>query len=134
MKKNFFILPQVGLVCIFLLLLNYSCKKDIQENEQQRLQEEIPTTAPIEGGDAEPCMEILENYNTNSDSVEYATILGNQLIGNPYSISVMQQAAINLYGNSNGISVNKKYLRFRPTNEGKYLSFSILILNYSITR
>jgi hypothetical protein len=29
----------------------------------------------------------------------------------------MQQASVNLYGNSHGISVNKKYIRFRPADE-----------------
>lgn len=81
--------------------------------------EEFPTGSPGGGGNTGFCMDPLENYSINYDSLEYQTILGNQLIGNPYSVSVMQQASINLYGNSHGISVNKKYIRFRPNDENE---------------
>jgi hypothetical protein len=139
MRKNFLAPPNVGIVCIFsfLLLFIYSCKKDIQESEKQKLQEEIQTVPPIEGGDTPPCVETLENYNINLDSVEYPTTLGSQLIGNPYSVSVMQQAAINLYGNSNGISVNKKYIRFRPTDEwqiSQLLDLELELFDYPLDR
>jgi hypothetical protein len=95
----------------------YSCKKLSPEKETQVIQEEIPTGKPGGGGSTDFCMDPLENYDTNYDSLEYQTVLGNQLIGNPYSVGVMQQASINLYGNSHGISVNKKYVRFRPSDE-----------------
>ncbi len=93
----------------------YSCKKLSPEKENQVIQEEIATEKPG-GGSTDFCVDLLENYNNNYDSVEYQTILGNQLVGNPYSVSIMQQASINLYGNSHGISVNKKYIRFRPSD------------------
>jgi hypothetical protein len=91
MKKNIFIPPQSGLICIFsfLLLFVYSCKKLSPEKENQVIQEEIATEKPG-GGSTDFCMDLLANYNNNYDSVEYQTILGNQLVGNPYSVSVMQ--------------------------------------------
>jgi hypothetical protein len=121
MKKNSFIPPQAGIMCIFsfLFLFVYSCKKGSPEKEPQILMEEFPTGSPGGGGNTDFCIDPLENYNTTYDSLEYQTILGNQLIGNPYSVSVMQQASINLYGNSHGISVNKKYIRFRPNDENE---------------
>jgi hypothetical protein len=49
----------------------------------------------------------------------------------------MQQAAINLYGNSNGISVNKKYIRFRPTDEWQIsalLDLDLELFDYPLDR
>jgi hypothetical protein len=73
------------------------------------------------------------------DTTEVTTILGNQLQGNPYSVPVMQQASDNLYDHSNGISVNKLYVRFRPadfsqlsTLEGLDLDFYDYPLEYEI--
>ena len=137
MKKNSFV-PQAGFVCIFsfLLLLVYSCKKLSPAKETQVIQEEFPTGSPGGGGSTDFCMDPLENYNNNYDSVEYQTILGNQLVGNPYSISVMQQASINLYGHSHGISVNKKYIRIRPADEEQMtqlLDLDLELFDYPLT-
>ena len=62
------------------------------------------------------CREELES-ETLIDSVSIPTVLGYQLVGNPYSVSVMQQASVNLYGNNAQIVANKKYVRFKPANE-----------------
>jgi hypothetical protein len=108
--------PQAALLFLFsLILLFSSCRKEVQEQTKE-LQEEFITGSPGGGGNTDFCMDPLEN-DSNYDSLEYTTVLGNQLIGNPYSVAVMQQAAINLYGNSHGIGVNKKYIRFKPDNE-----------------
>jgi hypothetical protein len=134
MKKLFFIPPQARGICIvsLLLLLVLSCKK--LSPEKEIILEEFPTGSPTGGGSADFCMEPLENDN-NYDSVEYQTILGNQLIGNPYSVSVMQQASINLYGHASGISVNKKYIRFRPMDEDQMdllLNLDIELFDYPL--
>lgn len=72
------------------------------------------------------CVEIMEN---DADTVAVPTILGSQLQGNPYTVSVMQQASINLYGNSNGITTaNKKYVRFRPADVNQLLNLESLDL------
>jgi hypothetical protein len=47
------------------------------------------------------------------------TILGARLVGNPYSVRIMRMAAINLYGNGDYITVNKKYIRFKPADEAQ---------------
>lgn len=135
--KKLFLYPHVGFVCVcsFLLLFVYSCKKDIQEKEKQAIQEEFPTGSPG-GGGTDFCMDPLENYNNNYDSIEYQTILGNQLVGNPYSVSVMQQASVNLYGHSHGISVNKKYIRLRPADEDQMtqlLDLDLELFDYPLT-
>jgi hypothetical protein len=114
-------------------VLNYSCKKASPEKEI--LQKEFPTGSPGGGDTTGFCMEPLENDN-NYDSVEYQTILENQLIGNPYSVSVMQQASINLYGHASGISVNKKYIRLRPANEDQMtqlLDLDLELFDYPLT-
>lgn len=72
------------------------------------------------------CMEVMEN---DADTSEVPTILGNQLQGNPYSVSVMQQASINLYGNSSGIAVNKLYVRFKPANDDQLFTLEALDLD-----
>ncbi len=113
MKKNFFLPPPRGLICIFsfLLLFVYSWKKDIQEKENKIIQEEFPTGSPG-GSGSTSCVETLQN---GFDTVEAQTVLGFRLQNNPYSVAVMQQAALNLYGHTNGIAVNKLYVRVRPS-------------------
>lgn len=65
----------------------------------------------------------------DADTLEVPTILGNQLLGNPYSLAVMQQASINLYGNANGITVNKLYVRFKPSNSEQLFTLESLDLD-----
>ena len=59
------------------------------------------------------CREELQPDNV-SDTIDVPTQLGDTLIGNPYSVATMQQAAINLYGSAQGIVTNKKYIRYKP--------------------
>lgn len=59
------------------------------------------------------CFDVME---TDTDTTDAVTVLGNQLQGSPFSVAVMQQASINLYGSANGISENKWYVRMRPTS------------------
>jgi len=65
------------------------------------------------GGSQASCREELQP-DWIADTVEAPTQLGAQLNGNPYSVSVMQQTAVNLYGSSQGITANKKYIRYKP--------------------
>lgn len=104
-----------------LLVFNYSCKKITPEKEKQSSE---MTNSSYQTEEIS-CVEIMEN---DADTVEVPTILGSQLQGNPYSVSVMQQASINLYGNSNGIIANKKYVRFRPANVNQLLNLESLDL------
>jgi len=70
------------------------------------------------------CRIDLEQENA-ADSLLIPTVLGNQLIGNPYSVTTMQQAYINLYGNNgNAIVANKKYVRFKPATETQLKTLS----------
>jgi len=116
----------------------YSCKKLSPEKEKQVVQEEFPTGSPKDGGNSPGyCVDPLENYNTNYDSVEYQTILGYQLVGNPYSVAVMRQASLNLYGHDHGIAVNKKYIRFRPADEDEMtqlIDLDLELFDYPLDR
>lgn len=106
-----------------MLLLNYSCRK-ISENEEKKTDRITNQSMSVDGVGS--CMEVMEN---DADTSEVPTLLGNQLQGNPYSVSVMQQASINLYGNSSGIAVNKLYVRFKPANDDQLFTLEALDLD-----
>jgi hypothetical protein len=135
MKKKLSSPPQRGFISLlaFLFLLINSCKKNLPEKEI--VQEEFPTGGPGGGGTTGQCRDPLEN-ESNYDSIAYQTILGNQLIGSPYSVTVMRQASQNLYGHSSGISVNKKYIRFRAADEDQItqlLDLNLELFDYPLT-
>jgi len=113
MKKT----PLVQL--FFLLLLNafvfQSCKKEIQSKEADYINNRVAASRDILLSSGS-CYETLQP-DWFDDSAQTPTILGAHLLNNPYSVAVMQQASQNLYGNSNGISINKKYVRFKPADE-----------------
>jgi hypothetical protein len=69
------------------------------------------------GGPSTYCVEDAENGSLH-DTIRIPTILGPQLLGQPYSVAVMQQAATNLYGASAAasISVNKWYIKLKPNS------------------
>ncbi len=67
------------------------------------------------GGSAAYCIEDEENVLAY-DSILNQTILGSKLIGLPYSVAVMQQAAQQILGSSAGVGVNGWYMRFKPTD------------------
>lgn len=52
---------------------------------------------------------------SSADSILKPTLLGAQLIGLPYSVSIMQQAYQLVYGSSTQAVENSWYMRFRPT-------------------
>jgi hypothetical protein len=96
-------------------LLHYSCKKEIKEEVKADSKSVTGLQQRSPGGGIAPCRDELEPDGI--DTVSTPTVLGYQLVGNPYSVAVMQQASINLYGNNGGIVANKKYVRFKPSNE-----------------
>lgn len=111
--------PPTALFYLFAILLvfNYSCKKETKEIAQlENVSAELNQNMQQRGGS---CFDVMENDLDTSDAV---TVLGNQLIGNPYSVSVMQQASTNLYGNTNGIAVNKLYVKFKPADVNQLLA------------
>jgi hypothetical protein len=105
------------LLLIFLMGSFVSCKKTAESyqnlsspNSVNRQTNNLSITSSSSG-----CAETLEP-STGADSVSTQTILGSRLLNNPYSVTNMQQASVNLYGNSVGISSNKTYIRFKPAN------------------
>jgi hypothetical protein len=94
-----------------------SCQKEAKEVSKEK-STETESPPAIEGGTASTasCRDELEP-DWYPDSVAVQTSLGYQLQGSPYSVAVMQQASVNLYGHNNGIIANKKYVRFHPANE-----------------
>lgn len=106
--------PQPGIILILLCLFLFvsSCKKLLPEKEKEIIPEEFPTGAPG-GGGSTGCVEALQ---ADTDTIETQTVLGAKLQNNPYSVTVMQQAAVNLYGSSAGIAVNKLYVRVKPAD------------------
>ena len=99
---------------LLIILYVFSCKKTV--NETTNPKDEFSYENESGGGISSPCRDELEP-GWFLDSVATQTILGPPLQGSPYSVAVMQQASINLYGHSNGIIANKKYVRFRPADE-----------------
>jgi hypothetical protein len=102
---------------VFLFLFNYSCKKAIKEDVRadNKISSGLQQRDP--GGGSSPCREELEPDGI--DTVSTPTVLGYQLVGNPYSVAIMRQASMNLYGNNGNITANKKYVRFKPSNEAQ---------------
>lgn len=93
--------------CIFS-----SCRKSISNEivtPNSSLNAISATTSSI-------CVEQNDIDLLSADSI-VPTVLGSPLSGKPFSVQVMKQASINLYGNSNGISTNQIYIRFRPVND-----------------
>jgi hypothetical protein len=124
MKKKF-APPQALYLLAFLLVFMYSCKK-IETTEKPSTSPRGSTTSIQRENSIGGCFEVMEN---DTDTLEVPTILGNQLLGNPYSLAVMQQASINLYGNANGITVNKLYVRFKPANSEQLFTLESLDLD-----
>ena len=106
--------PSIQVLVIALLLFVVACKKSATEPDLQ-LELRTGTLQPSAMASSSTCYETLEP-DWYDDTVRTHTVLGRRLTGSPYSLSTMQQAAMNLYGNSNGITVNKKYVRFKPAD------------------
>ena len=102
---------------LFLAVLFVTCKKDItsqSQNEKLQLSSNTKKTTTTSTLASSSCREELQP-DWYADTIDVATQLGYTLVGNPYSVAVMQQAAINLYGSNQGIVANKRYIRYRPS-------------------
>jgi hypothetical protein len=100
-----------------VITILFSCKKEFKEQELG-LKMVDPTELQYSAfGTASSayCWEDTEN-GLSDDSILKPTLLGARLLGLPYSVAVMQQASQNLTGGTVGISENKWYVRFKPTN------------------
>lgn len=60
------------------------------------------------------CIEEKES-GVRLDSVLKPTLLGARLVGNPYSLTKMQQAYVSLYGSATGVGITHHYVRFKPS-------------------
>lgn len=102
---------------LFLAVLFVACKKDIisqSQNEKQQLSLNTKKATSASTLALSSCRQELQP-DWYADTIDVATQLGYTLVGNPYSVAVMQQAAINLYGSNQGIVANRKYIRYRPS-------------------
>lgn len=105
-----------NVIPFFLLVLvtfaSSSCNKEIKKDSNPDVTE-VFGASPSPFGSEPTCQEFLQ-ADWTADSILTQTILGPQLQGNPYSLSVMQQASINLYGTTKNIVINSVYVRFKP--------------------
>jgi hypothetical protein len=65
------------------------------------------------------------------DSLLKPTVLGARLVGSPYSVATMQQASRNLTGSTTGITENKWYVRFKPSNPAQLVTLEDLDIDLS---
>ncbi len=99
-----------------LMLALFSCTKQQTIVAQKDDETGLPAPPAINpGGTAGYCVADQENAY-GYDSVLTPTILGAKLNGYPYSVSVMQQAYLQVLGSSSGIGVNAWYMRFKPAD------------------
>lgn len=101
-------------ILLFLIFFT-GCKKEFSpqsiDEKQLSSNKEVASTSRMA---ASGCREELQP-DWIADTIDVATQLGTALIGSPYSAAIMQQAAINLYGNDQGITANKKHIRYKPS-------------------
>ena len=101
----------------------------LQSEETAELKATIETTSGISAvSSTGTCYQSLQP-DTYHDTLLVRTTLGRRLTNNPYSVANMQQASRNLYGNATGISLNKKYVRFKPSNESQLQQLTALNLD-----
>lgn len=104
--------------CLLLLLVIFpsSCKREIELTEKvNSLQAKMGKPGSQLLSNSPGCVEDQDN-GSNYDTVPRPTTLGYRLVNNPYSVANMQQASLNLYGTTSGITENKWYVRFKPAN------------------
>jgi len=106
--------PLVISLIFMLVLAAPGCRKTLEQKPEAGI---LQSSSDISAAEASSgtCVEDQENVSTG-DSILQPTILGYQLINQPYSLQNMRQAYINLYGHDNGISETNKYVRFKPSS------------------
>lgn len=82
---------------LFLAIFLTACRKNIAPTKEDEQQLSSNTkTAQISASTGTTCREELQP-RWIADTIDVATQLGYALVGNPYSVAVMRQAAINLH-------------------------------------
>jgi hypothetical protein len=118
MRKLFLLQKKIGPVAKYLLafftivIITYSCKKETEQPADPALQQPVASIAAA--APSAYCSEDVEN-GLAFDSILKPTVLGARLLGSPYSVTTMKQAALNLTGSNTSITENKWYVRFKPT-------------------
>lgn len=102
-------------VLFLATFLCFSCSKDLKDRSLTVPNATLGAAVNLTANAAGYCWDDEENGLTY-DSILKPTILGARLIGTPYSVANMQQAAINLTGSGSGVSENQWYVRFKPAN------------------
>lgn len=113
---------QITLVMSSLLVYS-SCIKPEKEQPPDKVlldksQLKATTTTNNDG-----CVQYIGIDNHRADS-SIPTVLGETLLGQPYSVSNMQAAAFIVHGTDAGIGVTHQYVRFRPANEDQLIALS----------
>jgi hypothetical protein len=96
----------------------YSCQKEksLTDATANAVDEGAILPAMNPGGSGSTtCYDDRESITDNIETLT-PTILGIKLYGNPYSLSIMQQAAQAILGTSSGVTINAKYMRFKPSD------------------
>ncbi len=119
----------LGLALIFftVILVANACKKETKKETTEPIDERTTAlrTSSAMSVNSSYCWEDAED-GLAYDSILKPTILGARLIDEPYSVATMRQASINLTGGSIGISENKWYVRFKPSNPAQLVTLEDL--------
>ncbi len=101
------------LLLIFIIILPSSCKREIEVTQYEKASK--AKTGVQAMSTSSGWVEDQDN-GAAYDSLPRPTTLGYRLVNSPYSVANMQQASLNLYGTTSGITENKWYVRFKPAN------------------
>lgn len=117
-QKRFFNL-YFPVIIVFFISITLGCKKTALETiEDKQINAYLLAERTI-NANALPvtpngfCVTDQEAISS-ADSILKPTILGSQLVGFPYSVSIMQQAYLSVYGSSTQAVENGWYMRFKP--------------------
>jgi hypothetical protein len=117
-----------------MLVINYSCRKIPEQKEKQdqlkqknsRIPNNFFKEMPVPGiANPNSNQNITEAEYDSADNGDDPIVLGQQL-NNPYTVTNMQQAYLQLYGSDAPLSATNLYVRFKPANidQLKYLTDS----------
>jgi hypothetical protein len=120
LQKNSSLAGIYALLFFTIVFIANACKKETKElpDDASTKQSTALRTSSSAAATFPYCWDDAED-GLAYDSILKPTILGARLIGTPYLVATMQQASRNLTGGSTGITENKWYVRFKPTNPGQ---------------
>jgi len=102
------------LAILLSLIFVISCKKSEKSlTDSSRTNQSLTTLSS--GCSAYPIIDNMPTINTDADSTEVATVLGNQRT-NPYTLANMRKAYNNLGFTSVSVNVTNLYVRFLPSS------------------